>query len=87
MTLDRVTIDGSGGYLGVAGDAEVEARDSTFTCDVQVSGRGTASLWTLVRDGIDGERNRWNFWDSASMGLGAILIGLSYLIDTPAGTP
>lgn len=44
VTLDRVTIDGSGGYLGVAGDAEVEARDSTFTCDVQVSGRGTASL-------------------------------------------
>jgi hypothetical protein len=44
VALERVTIDGSGGYFGIEGDAVVEAHDSVFTCDVQVSDRGTGSF-------------------------------------------
>jgi len=44
VTLERTTIDGSGGYFGVEGSAVVEATDSVFTCTVQVSDSGTATL-------------------------------------------
>ncbi len=42
--VDRVTVDGSGGYFGADGGATVEAYASTFTCDVQVSASATISL-------------------------------------------
>ncbi|TAM49952.1 MAG: hypothetical protein EPN53_07985 [Acidobacteria bacterium] len=42
--LDRVVVDGSGGYFGANGGATVEAYASTFTCDVQVSASATIEL-------------------------------------------
>ena len=42
VRLERTTVDGSGGYFGVRDEALVDADQCTFTCDVQVSGNGTA---------------------------------------------
>ncbi len=42
--LDRVTVDGSGGYFGANGSATIEAYGSTFTCDVQASASATIAL-------------------------------------------
>lgn len=41
----------------------------------------TRKYWDIVASGYEGERNKWNFWDSASMASGAILIGASYVIN------
>jgi hypothetical protein len=38
------TVDGSGGFFGVSERAVLEAKDSTVTCDVQVTGDGSAVL-------------------------------------------
>lgn len=40
----------------------------------------TKGYWELIRDGFEGQRNSWNVWDSLTMALGAICIGLSYII-------
>lgn len=41
----------------------------------------TKKYWEIVLSGYEAERNAWNFWDSATMAAGAILIGASYLIN------
>jgi hypothetical protein len=38
VTLENVTIDGSGGYFGINKEAAVEASGCTFTCDIQATG-------------------------------------------------
>jgi hypothetical protein len=35
VTMENVTVDGSGGYFGTGENASLEARGCTFTCDVQ----------------------------------------------------
>jgi hypothetical protein len=38
VTLENVTIDGSGGYFGINGEAQVTASNCVFTCDIQATG-------------------------------------------------
>lgn len=45
----------------------------------------TRKYWNIVLSGYEAERNAWNFWDSATMAVGAILIGASYIVN--AGSP
>jgi len=40
----------------------------------------TKGYWELVQEGFENQRNGWNVWDSLTMALGAIGIGLSYII-------
>jgi len=41
---------------------------------------GAARWWDAIRDGYERQRNRWDFWDSATMAAGAILLAASYVI-------
>lgn len=40
----------------------------------------TKGYWELIQDGFENQRNGWNVWDSLTMALGAICIGLSYIV-------
>ena len=42
--LERTTVDGSGGYFGATDTSHSVARNCTFTCDIQASGRATIEL-------------------------------------------
>lgn len=42
----------------------------------------TRKYWDIVASGYERERSSWSFWDSATMMLGAILIGASYVINS-----
>ncbi len=44
LTMERTTVDGSGGYFGAVHQARVMATDSTFTCDVEATGDATIEL-------------------------------------------
>lgn len=44
---------------------------------------GTKKYWDMIGAGFERKRNAWSFWDSATMAAGAILIGLSYIIQSP----
>lgn len=103
VTLERTTIDGSGGYFGVEGSAVVEATDSVFTCTVQVSDGGTATLRRsrLLPYPVDttGQYTRFGAHDDGRLLLdtsqatstpvigGSGLIAVAGVLDPPAAPP
>jgi hypothetical protein len=103
VTLERTTIDGSGGYFGVRDEATVDADACTFTCDVQVSGNGTALLHRsrLLPYPFDttGTYTRFGAYDegrllidssttaSQAVAGGSGLIGIGGLSDPPSRAP
>lgn len=41
----------------------------------------TGRYWQSISSAYEAKRNAWNFWDSATMAVGAILLALSYLLE------
>lgn len=103
VTLENVTIDGSGGYFGINREAVVEATGCTFTCDIQATGSSRAvfrgcQVLPYPQDPT-GEWTQIGAFDAASIHLdrtavattpqlgGQGAIAVTWLADPPAEPP
>lgn len=50
VAVERTTIDGSGGFLGVREDSQIVLSDSTVTCTIEAADDGTIELHDSVAD-------------------------------------
>jgi hypothetical protein len=103
VIVRNTTVDGSGGYFGVTDKATLEATNSIFTCDVQISKEGSA----ILRDSAvlrypadpDGTHTRFGAHDTATLHLdrtpalstpslgGKGVIAVTWITDPPASPP
>jgi hypothetical protein len=103
VVVRNTIVDGSGGYFGVTDKATLEATNSIFTCDVQISKEGSA----ILRDSAllpyptdpTGSFTRFGAHDTASLHLdrtpaqstpslgGKGVIAVTWITDPPASPP
>ena len=103
VIVRNTTVDGSGGYFGVTDKATLEATNSIFTCDVQISKEGSA----ILRDSAvlrypadpDGTHTRFGAHDTTTLHLdrtpalstpslgGKGVIAVTWITDPPASPP
>jgi hypothetical protein len=103
VLVRNTTVDGSGGYFGVTDKATLEATNSVFTCDVQISKEGSA----ILRDSAllpypadpDGTFTHFGAHDTATLHLdrtpalstlslgGKGVIAVTWITDPPASPP
>jgi hypothetical protein len=103
VVVRNTIVDGSGGYFGVTDKATLEATNSIFTCDVQVSKEASA----ILRDSAllpypndpTGAFTRFGAYDTATLHLdrtpaqpipsfgGKGVIAVTWITDPPASPP
>jgi hypothetical protein len=103
VVVRNTTVDGSGGYFGVTDQATLEATNSIFTCDVQISREASA----ILRDSAllpypadpDGTFTHFGAHDTATLHLdrtpalstpslgGKGVIAVTWITDPPASPP
>jgi hypothetical protein len=103
VVVRNTTVDGSGGYFGVTDKATLEATNSIFTCDVQISKEASA----VLRDSAllpypadpDGTFTHFGAHDTATLHLdrtpalstpslgGKGVIAVTWITDPPASPP